>query len=95
MKEATKDQAIEALLKAFTSQAYRLVEKARHGDRTEVFYMVTRIFVANQVPFPSLLAEIFSPSLPEDAFKILFYGFLTGLDVKKESKDQVSSIESY
>lgn len=89
-KQAEKDQLLQALLKAFTSQAYRLVEKARHGDKAEVFYMVARIFVANQVPFPSLLTQVFSPNLPEDSFKILFYGFLTGLDVKKDTQEQTA-----
>ena len=65
--------------KAFESQAYRLMEKTRLALRSEVEYMILRIFAANKKRMPQVLAKAFNPIYPDEVFKVFIYSFLSGI----------------
>jgi hypothetical protein len=64
--------------KALSLQAFRIIEKTRCGKRDEVYYMLARIFIANEEKFPFLLAKAFNPNYSEEIFKVFIYSFLCG-----------------
>lgn len=64
---------------AFSDQAFRIMEKVRHSQRSEVQYLITRIFVANKKEVPNLLAKAFNPVYSNELFKTFIYSFLSGI----------------
>ncbi len=67
------------LIDAFSSQAFRILEKTRHSQRDEVMYMISRIFIVNKKEIPSLLSKAFNLNYPNEIFKVLIYSFLNGI----------------
>lgn len=64
---------------AFSDQAFRIMEKVRHSQRSEVQYLITRIFVANKKEIPNLLSKAFNPVYSNELFKTFIYSFLSGI----------------
>lgn len=59
--------------------AYRIMEKTRIGKREDVFYLLLRVFSANQKQFPKELVEPFKPQYDDGLFKSCIYAFLSGV----------------
>lgn len=78
------DQSYDDVKKALSDQAYRIMERTRHAQRSEVFYMIGRIFVINKRQFPPLLAQAFSPIYSDEVFKIFIYSFLSGVLIEEK-----------
>ncbi len=74
-----KDEKYKNVVKAFQDQSFRIIEKTRHVLRSEVEYMIMRIFVANKKEMPTLLAKAFNPIYPDEIFKTFMYSFLSGI----------------
>lgn len=74
-----KDYNYEKVISALKDQSFRIMEKTRHTLRSEVEYMILRIFVINKKKVPSLLAKAFNPVYPEEIFKIFIYSFLCSI----------------
>lgn len=79
-----KDEEYKNVVEAFQDQSFRIMEKVRHVLRSEVEYMIMRIFVANKKEMPTLLAKAFNPVYPDEIFKTFIYSFLSGILGEKE-----------
>ncbi|MEM4589278.1 MAG: hypothetical protein QXL73_04695, partial [Thermoplasmata archaeon] len=73
------DKNYEKVVDAFSNQAFRIMERVRHSQRSEVQYLITRIFVANKKEIPSLLVKAFNPIYSDELFKTFIYSFLSGI----------------
>jgi len=62
---------------------FRLLERARMGDRPEIQYLITRIFIANKKPVPDFLVRIFEEE-DDEIFKAKMFAFLGSLEEKPE-----------
>ncbi len=81
-KEARK---LEKLSEDFQKQAYRIMELARHGKRSEVQRAILRIFMANKHKIPPTILNMFDPAWDDETFKTFIYTFLAQvLNSKKE-----------
>lgn len=74
-----KDKGYEKVRSALSDQAFRIMERTRHAQRSEVFYMIARIFVVNEKEIPLLLAQAFNPVYSDEVFKTFIYSFLSGI----------------
>jgi len=84
------DKDYRNVVSAIQDQAYRIMEKTRHALRSEVEYMILRIFVANKKEVPPLLAKAFKPVYPDEIFKVFIYSFLSGIlgETKEEGGEE-------
>jgi len=73
--------------KAFESMGYRLLEQARAGKRSDVYYGILRIFVSYQKKFPDDLVEAFKPVHSIEMFKVFIFSFLSGIIGKEQQKE--------
>ncbi|MCS7164423.1 MAG: hypothetical protein NZ845_05445 [Thermodesulfovibrio sp.] len=78
------DPNYENVKEALSDQAFRILERTRHAQRSEVFYIIERIFIANNRNFPPLLVQVFNPNYSEEIFKTFIYSFLSGILGEKE-----------
>jgi hypothetical protein len=74
-----KNENYEKVVSALQDQAYRIIEKTRHTQRSEVQYMIFRIFIANEKEIPYLLSKAFNPIYSDELFKTFIYSFLSGI----------------
>lgn len=79
-----KNNDYDKVVSALEDQAYRIIEKTRHAQRSEVQYMIFRIFIANKKEIPSLLSQAFNPIYSDELFKTFIYSFLSGILGKRE-----------
>lgn len=73
------DKNYKNVVDAFQDQAFRIMERVRHSQRSEVQYLTTRIFVANEKEIPILLTKAFNPIYSDELFKTFIYSFLSGI----------------
>jgi len=73
------DKSYKDVVDAFSNQVFRIMERVRHSQRSEVQYLITRIFVANKKEIPSLLVKAFNPIYSDELFKTFIYSFLSGI----------------
>ncbi len=73
------DNNYRNVVSALSDQAFRIMERTRHAQRSEVQYMITRIFVANKKEIPLLLTKAFNPIYSDELFKTFIYSFLSGI----------------
>jgi uncharacterized membrane-anchored protein YjiN (DUF445 family) len=73
------DNDYEKVVSALSDQAYRIMEKTRHAQRSEVQYMITRVFVVNKKEIPELLSRAFNLDYSDELFKTFIYSFLSGI----------------
>jgi hypothetical protein len=74
-----KNKNYEKVVSALQDQAYRIIEKTRHAQRSEVQYMIFRIFIVNKKEIPHLLSKAFNPIYSDELFKTFIYSFLSGI----------------
>ena len=74
-----KNENYEKVVSALQDQAYRIIEKTRHAQRSEVQYMIFRIFIVNKKEIPYLLSKAFNPIYSDELFKTFIYSFLSGI----------------
>jgi hypothetical protein len=74
-----KNENYKKLVSALQDQGYRIIEKTRHAQRSEVQYMIFRIFIANEKEIPYLLSKAFNPIYSDELFKTFIYSFLSGI----------------
>jgi len=80
-----KNENYKKVVSALEDQAYRIIEKTRHAQRSEVQYMIFRIFIVNKKEIPHLLSKAFNPIYSDELFKTFIYSFLSG--ILGETKD--------
>ena len=80
-----EDNNYKDVVSALQDQAYRIIEKTRHAQRSEVQYMIFRIFIVNKKEIPHLLSKAFNPIYSDELFKTFIYSFLSG--ILGETKD--------
>ncbi|MCS7214482.1 MAG: hypothetical protein NZ927_09760, partial [Candidatus Calescibacterium sp.] len=73
------------LVDDLSRQSFRILEKTRHAQRSEVQYLITRIFAANKIEIPYLLSQVFNPSYSDELFKTFIYSFLGGVLSNKQN----------
>lgn len=73
------DKNCKNIVSTLNDQSFRIIEKTRHVLRSEVEYMIMRIFVANKKEIPPLLSKAFNPVYPDEIFKVFIYSFLSGI----------------
>ncbi|MEM4314679.1 MAG: hypothetical protein QXM39_05310 [Thermoplasmata archaeon] len=73
------DKNYKNVVDAFSSQAFRIIERVRHSQRNEVQYLIIRIFRADEKEIPILLAKSFNPIYSDELFKTFIYSFLSGI----------------
>ncbi len=81
----TNQNILDALEKA----SFRIINLARLGNRDEVQYIITRIFLVHRVPMDSELIEIFKPSYDLETFRTLVYSFISGIIQREIIKEEV------
>jgi hypothetical protein len=74
-----EDNNYKDVVSALEEQAYRIIEKTRHAQRSEVQYMIFRIFIVNKKEIPHLLSKAFNPIYSDELFKTFIYSFLSGI----------------
>jgi hypothetical protein len=74
-----EDNNYKDVVSALKDQAYRIIEKTRHAQRSEVQYMIFRIFIVNKKEIPYLLSKAFNPIYSDELFKTFIYSFLSGI----------------
>jgi endo-1,4-beta-mannosidase len=74
-----EDNNYKDVVSALEDQAYRIIEKTRHAQRSEVQYMIFRIFITNKKEIPPLLSKAFNPIYSDELFKTFIYSFLSGI----------------
>jgi hypothetical protein len=74
-----EDNNYKDVVSALKNQAYRIIEKTRHAQRSEVQYMIFRIFIVNKKEIPYLLSKAFNPIYSDELFKTFIYSFLSGI----------------
>jgi hypothetical protein len=74
-----EDNNYKDVVSALQDQAYRIIEKTRHAQRSEVQYMIFRIFIVNKKEIPYLLSKAFNPIYSDELFKTFIYSFLSGI----------------
>lgn len=73
------DKSYKNVVSSLSNQAFRIMERVRNSQRSEVQYLLTRIFVANEKEIPNLLAKAFNPVYSDELFKTFIYSFLNGI----------------
>lgn len=86
---ASTRESYKNILDDLSSQSYRILEKTRHARRSEVQYLITRIFVVNKEKIPRRLSRVFNPRYSDELFKTFVYSFLSGVlsDEQRGSKE--------
>ncbi|MCX8191146.1 MAG: hypothetical protein N3D78_03125 [Candidatus Aenigmarchaeota archaeon] len=79
------DKNCKNLVDDLSRQSFRILEKTRHAQRSEVQYLITRIFAANKIKIPYLLSQVFNPSYSDELFKTFIYSFLGGVLSEKQN----------
>ncbi len=74
-----KNKEYQNVVATIQDQSFRIMEKVRHALRSEVEYMLMRIFIANKKEIPIQLAKSFNPIYPDEIFKTFIYSFLGGI----------------
>ncbi len=64
---------------AFDNIIFRIMEQVRLGKRDSVYYMMFRVFKANEEKFPEELVEPFKPVYSDELFKVMIFSFLSGI----------------
>ncbi|MCS7180102.1 MAG: hypothetical protein NZ891_01950 [bacterium] len=79
-----KNKSYENIIKSLNDQSFRIMERTRYVQRSEVQYMIMRIFVVNKKEFPELLSNVFNPVYSDELFKTFIYSFLSAILTEKE-----------
>lgn len=69
---------------AINNIGFRLLEKVRLGQRDEVFYMLLRVFAANNEKIPVSLIDAIKTKYEDTLFKSFIYSFLAPILGTKE-----------
>ncbi len=85
-----KTQEYKNVVKDLKAQQYRILELTRSLKRSEVFYIISRIFIVNNKPIDKRLAKIFNPFYPNELFKVLVYYFIAGINQEETNKQEIS-----
>jgi len=81
----------DSLKNSFEKSAYRLLELIRMGKKSDVMYVITRIYVTNNEKIPGVLLEAFKPAYDIETFKSLMYAFIGAIIRPKEETDKGGS----
>lgn len=65
-----------SIKESFEKIAYRILELIRTGKRSDVMYIITRIYITNDQRLPEVLLEAFKPIYDTETFKTLMYAFI-------------------
>ena len=80
------------ITKGIENLIFRLLEQTRHGKREEVFYTLSRIYIAAKENFPKELLEPFKPIYSDSEFKVMIFSFLNSalskITEKASNQDQ-------
>jgi len=68
----------------FRKSGYRLLEQIRAGQKNEVFYGISRIFISHNRNVPDAIHEAFKPYYDNETFQCLMYTFLSSAIEKTE-----------
>ncbi|MEM5810210.1 MAG: hypothetical protein QW156_04960 [Candidatus Aenigmatarchaeota archaeon] len=77
----------DSLGEDFRKMGYRILESIRSGEKSDVEYLITRIFISNGKNIPNSLIRAFDPAYDINVFKTFMYAFLASIIEIKEKEE--------